>query len=40
MTDNDFFRQDQQLCFEDFMEDEVSKILHDMDIPEEILTCA
>ena len=40
MTDNDFFRQDQQAWFEDFVDDEVSKILEDMDIPEEILTCA
>ena len=40
MTDNDFFRQDQQQWFEDFVDEEVSKILHDMDIPEEILTCA
>jgi len=40
MIDNDFFRQDQQQWFEDFVDDEVSKILEDMHIPEEILTCA
>lgn len=40
MTDNDFFRQDQQAWYEDFVDAEVSKILEDMHIPEEILTCA
>lgn len=40
MTDNDFFRQDQQAWYEDFVDAEVSQILEDMHIPEEILTCA
>jgi hypothetical protein len=40
MTDREFFQLDQQLWFEDFVDDEVSKILEDMDIPEEILTCS
>jgi hypothetical protein len=40
MTDREFFQLDQQQWFEDFVDEEVSKILHDMDIPEEILTCA
>jgi hypothetical protein len=40
MTDREFFQLDQQQWFEDFVDDEVSKILQDMDIPEEILTCA
>jgi hypothetical protein len=40
MTDREFFQLDQQQWFEDFVDDEVSKILEDMDIPEEILTCA
>ena len=40
MTDKEFFQLDQQQWFEDFVDEEVSQILHDMDIPEEILTCA
>jgi hypothetical protein len=40
MTDREFFQLDQQQWFEDFVDAEVSKILEDMDIPEEILTCA
>lgn len=40
MTDREFFQLDQQQWFEDFVDHEVSQILHDMDIPEEILTCA
>ena len=40
MTDREFFQLDQQQWFEDFVDDEVSKILEDMDIPEEILTCS
>ena len=40
MTDREFFQLDQQQWFEDFVDEEVSKILNDMDIPEEILTCA
>jgi hypothetical protein len=40
MTDREFFQLDQQQWFEDYVDDEVSKILQDMDIPEEILTCA
>jgi hypothetical protein len=40
MTDREFFQLDQQQWFEDFVDDEVSKILADMDIPTEILTCA
>jgi hypothetical protein len=40
MTDREFFQLDQQQWFEDFVDEEVSKILEDMDIPEEILTCA
>jgi hypothetical protein len=40
MTDREFFQLDQQQWFEDFVDEEVSKILADMDIPEEILTCA
>ena len=40
MTDREFFQLDQQQWFEDFVDDEVSKILQDMDIPEEILTCS
>ena len=40
MTDREFFQLDQQQWFEDFVDDEVSKILEDMHIPEEILTCA
>ena len=40
MTDREFFQLDQQQWFEDFVDDEVSKILADMDIPEEILTCS
>ena len=39
MTDREFFQLDQQQWFEDFVDHEVSQILHDMDIPEEILTC-
>ena len=40
MTDKEFFQLDQLQWFEDFVDEEVSKILNDMDIPEEILTCA
>ena len=40
MTDREFFQLDQQQWFEDFVDAEVSRILSDMDIPEEILTCA
>ena len=40
MTDREFFQLDQQQWFEDFVDEEVSKILEDMLIPEEILTCA
>ena len=40
MTDREFFQLDQQQWYEDFVDEEVSKILQDMDIPEEILTCA
>ncbi len=40
MTDREFFQLDQQLWFEEFQDQELSKILEDMDIPEEILTCA
>jgi hypothetical protein len=40
MTDHEFFQLTQQQWFEDFVDDEVSQILHDMDIPTEILTCA
>ena len=40
MTDREFFQLDQQLWFEDFVDQEVREILQDMDIPEEILTCA
>ena len=40
MTDREFFQLDQQQWFEDFVDEEVSKILEDMDIPEEILTCS
>lgn len=39
MTDREFFQLDQQLWFEEFQDQELSKILEDMDIPEEILTC-
>ena len=39
MTDREFFQLDQQQWFEDFVDAEVSQILYDMDIPEEILTC-
>ena len=39
MTDREFFQLDQQLWYEDFVDAEVSKILSDMDVPEEILTC-
>ena len=40
MTDYEFFQLNQQQWFEDFMDQEVREILQDMDIPEEILTCA
>ena len=40
MTDREFFQLDQQLWFEEFQDQELSKILEDMHIPEEILTCA
>ena len=40
MTDREFFQLDQQLWFEEFQDQELSKILEDMLIPEEILTCA
>jgi hypothetical protein len=40
MTDREFFQLDQQLWFEEFQDQDLSKILEDMDIPEEILTCA
>ena len=40
MTDYEFFQLNQQQWFEDFMDQEVREILSDMDIPEEILTCA
>ena len=40
MTDYEFFQLNQQQWFEDFVDQEVREILSDMDIPEEILTCA
>lgn len=40
MTDREFFQLDQQLWFEEWQDQELSKILEDMDIPTEILTCA
>lgn len=40
MTDHEFFQLTQQQWFEDFVDAEVSQILEDMHIPEEILTCA
>jgi len=40
MTDREFFQLNQQQWFEDFVDQEVREILQDMDIPEEILTCA
>ena len=40
MTDHEFFQLTQQQWFEDFVDQEVSQILEDMHIPEEILTCA
>ena len=40
MTDREFFQLNQQQWFEDFVDQEVREILSDMDIPEEILTCA
>ena len=40
MTDQEFFQLTQQQWFEDFVDTEVSQILEDMHIPEEILTCA
>ena len=40
MADREFFQLDQQLWFEEFQDQDLSKILEDMDIPEEILTCA
>lgn len=39
MTDREFFQLQQQQWFEDFVDWEVSQILEDMHIPEEILTC-
>ena len=40
MTDQEFFQLTQQQWFEDFVDAEVSQILEDMHIPEELLTCA